>query len=154
MPDAKAEMKLIAKRFDALAHHHKETTGLHALALRAYEMVAKVSLILAVPEGLRTVEHVQWAEALVKRDIEEKARLVIGNDRQKDDPALALRSRIENLISGEDGETLGVMTNRLRPAKKADIENCLARMVKSGSVEVIEVPNKYAKTPTRRYRLK
>src|SRR5690606_964367 len=46
------------------AEAHKEVTGLESLYLGAYELVSKVSLILACPEGRRTSEHVRWAFAL------------------------------------------------------------------------------------------
>jgi hypothetical protein len=129
-PKATAMMKTIGAWFDAFAYSQREETGLEALALRAYELVAKVSLILAVPEGLRTEEHVRWAFALVKKDIDDKTRLVIGNDRAKDSPQLALRAKILALTSSEEGETLGYVCNRLRAYRKQDVEKCLNEMVK------------------------
>lgn len=122
------------------AKFHKDKTGLEALCLRAMELLAKVSFILAVPGGIRTDEHIQWAAALVARDLEEKIRLVIGNDRQKDDPALALAARIMNLVAGDDGETLGVICNRLRPHKKGDIEKILEKMLDKGIIRVEDGP--------------
>jgi len=117
--------------FEDQAVDHKARTGLEALYLGAYELVSKVSLILAVPEGRRTVEHVRWAFALVRRDIDDKARLVTSNDRVKDAPKLALRSKIANVIDG-DGETLGVIANRLRKYKREDIKKELDAMVSEG----------------------
>ena len=117
--------------FEDQAIEHKGKTGLEALYLGAYELVSKVSLILAVDGGLRTTEHVRWAFALVRRDVEEKSRLVTANDRQKDAPKLALSAKIANVI-GEDGETIGVIYNRLRKFKRADVDAALAKMVEGG----------------------
>lgn len=59
------------------AEHHKERTGYEALARRAYEFISKVSTILAIADhGVRTAEHVTWATAFVKWDIDEKIRLI------------------------------------------------------------------------------
>jgi hypothetical protein len=151
--DGVAELERVSDRLEALAEQYKDTSGLEALPLGAYELIAKVSLILAVPEGLRTVEHIQWAEALVHRDIEDKARLVLGNDRAKDDPALALQNRISNLLAGEEGETLGMLVNALRPAKRGAIEAALDRMVKLKMVQIEEYVHKFTKKNVKRYRL-
>ena len=120
------------------ANVHKGTSGLESLWLGAYELVSKVSFILAIPEGLRTSEHVRWAFALIKRDVEEKIRLVTANDREKDAPALAMHAKIGNLCSGEDGETIGVLVNRMRGKKKEDIEKIIDDMVSRGTMKRIE----------------
>lgn len=117
--------------FEDQAELHKGRTGLEALYLGAYELVSKVSLILATPEGRRTVEHVRWAFALIRRDLDEKARLVTANDREKDAPKLALSAKIANIIDG-DGETFGVVCNRLRKAKREDVQASLDDMVGKG----------------------
>lgn len=124
--------------FEAQAIEHKGKSGLEALYLRAYESVSKVSLILAVPEGIRTAECVRWAFALVKRDVEDKARLVIANDREKDSPKMAMAARILNIIAG-DGETLGVIVNRMRKYRRADVEKTLATLVESGEASVVDI---------------
>jgi hypothetical protein len=124
--------------FEDQAEAHKGRTGLEALFLGAYELVSKVSLVLACPEGRRTTEHVRWAFALVRRDLEEKARLVTANDREKDAPKMALQARIANIIDG-DGETLGVILNRLRKHKRQDVQAALDKMVSDGIVICEEV---------------
>jgi hypothetical protein len=131
--DAKAHTMLDGALdwFEDQAEAHKGRTGLEALYLGAYELVSKVSLILACPEGRRTAEHVRWAFALVRRDLEDKARLVTANDREKDAPKLALQAKIANII-GDEGETLGVIKNRLRKWKPQDVQKCLDDMVASG----------------------
>lgn len=120
------------------AEAHKGVTGLEALYLGAYELVSKVSLILACPEGVRTAEHVRWAFALVRSDIEGKARLVTANDRQEDAPDLSLRARIANIIDG-DGEKRSVIHNRLRRVERKKIDEMLEKMVEDGIVEMAEL---------------
>lgn len=145
-----SEAKAIAMLNDALdwledqAIAHKGKSGLESLYLGAYELVSKVSFILAIPEGLRTSEHVRWAFSLVKRDVEEKIRLVTANDREKESPGIAMQARISNLCSGEDGETLGVIYNRMRGKTRNVIDSAIEDMEKRGLLEKLEV--KHAKT--------
>lgn len=120
------------------AEMHKGATGLEALYLGAYELVSKVSLILACPGGVRTAEHVRWAFALIRSDIEAKARLVTANDRKEDAPDLSLRARIANLVDGE-GEKLSVIYNRLRSVKREAIDKNIAEMVENGIVDKQEM---------------
>jgi hypothetical protein len=145
-------LEQVSEAFESMAEDAKATTGLEALAMRAYEQVAKVSLILAAPGGVRTEEHILWAYALVRRDIKEKMDLVTSNDRAKDSPLIAMRAKIQNLTSGDDGETLGVICNRMRKHKKADIERCLEQMVSAGLIVVEERSHRFNGSKVKRYR--
>jgi hypothetical protein len=149
--DAVALLERTSEALHHLAEDAMERNGLEALYLRGKELVAKVSFILAAPEGLRTVEHVRWAYALVKNDIETKARTVIGNDRAKEAPEDALFSRLVNLIDYE-GETFGVLINKLRNYKKEDIEKGLKRLVDKGFLVVEESIHPRKKIKIKRYR--
>ena len=149
--EARKMLDQVADVFDMLADQNKSGAGLEALFLRGYEQVAKVSFILSIPEGLRTEQHVRWAYALIKRDIIEKMRLVVSNDRMKDAPGEALRARISNAISGDDGETLGVIVNKCRPFKRAEIETFLQKMVEAGQVKEQESIHKFTKKMVKRY---
>lgn len=151
--DAKKMLEQIGDIFDMLADQNKSGAGLEALFLRGYEQVSKVSFILSIPEGLRTEHHVRWAYALIKRDIIEKMRLVVSNDRMKDAPGEALRARISNAISGDEGETLGVIVNKCRPFKRAEIESFLQKMVDAGQVSTQESVHKFTKKMVKRYSL-
>ena len=114
------------------ARREEEETGLHTLWNRFYEGVAKVSLILSMPEQLRTEEHVRWAFALVKRDIEEKIRLVGSNRTGTHEKADALGQRIMSIL-GDERMTDSVIYNRIRGKyRKEDVVAAIARMVKSG----------------------
>lgn len=137
---------------EGMAEVQKATTALEALYLGAYELVSKVSLILAIPDRLRGEEHVRWAFALIRRDIEEKARMVIGNDSVKHAPKSAMHAKILNLTADE-GEKEGVIVNRLtRTFKKDDVLTGLEALVKTGALVREERTHKVNKTIMNFYR--
>ena len=76
---------------------------------------------------------------------------MVSNDRAKDSPMEALRAKIANLISGDEGETLGVIANKCRPIKKAEVEACLQKMVDEGQASVEESIHKFTKKMVKRY---
>lgn len=128
---------MLSKVLDWIEDHaemHKERTGLEAVVRRGYEIMAKISLILAAPGGIRTAEHVRWAFAMVRRDIEEKTRLAYANENQKAAPDSALMARVLNLIDKDHGETVAVICNRIRK-QKTEIESLLTKMADSGLVK-------------------
>ena len=144
----------IVDLFDQMAYEHKERPGLEALPMRGYEQVSKVSLILGVPEGVRTVEHVRWAYALIKRDIESKMRLVLANDNDKSDPARALLMTLLQMVDGPDGETAGVIMQRLeRKYKRPDIQSALDKLVDAKKITSETSIHKYNKQKSVRYKL-
>ena len=108
--------------------------------LGAYELVSKVSMVLAAPEGLRTAEHVRWAFALIRRDVEEKMLLVVSNDTTGNTPQMALMARIAGYIS-DDWITVGNIRNKCRGVKPADIDAALAMMVKHNKAETEDYTN-------------
>ena len=128
------------------------TTGLEALHLGAYELVSKVSMVLAAPEGLRTAEHVRWSFALIRRDVEEKMRLVVSNDTSANSPQMALMARIANYIS-DDWIKLGEVRSRCRSVKKEDVDAALAKMVEKGIAEISETTHQKNKQTFTQYRL-
>lgn len=114
------------------AERQKETTGLEAVVRRGYELISKVSLILAAPSGVRTLEHVRWSFALVRRDIDEKLRLVVSNDKTHGTDK-NLMAKITKYISDDHGETFGVIKNRLRGYKPEDVQKALDLMAANGT---------------------
>lgn len=120
------------------AEYHKVTTGYEALARRAYEFISKVSATLAVADGgIRTIEHVKWATAFVKWDIDEKIRLIkyvdAENSTSVDTVSQGLQSRILSIC--QEPQYLSVINQRLCKRKgvtKENIENLVAQMVNSG----------------------
>ena len=147
----RVEIKTTPEAADALAkalvwvieyaEQQKATTGLEAVVRRGYELMAKVSLILAVQEGIRTVEHVRWAFALMQRDIEDKMKLVVSNDVTHGQD-LQLMAKITKIISKDHGEKLGVIKNRLRKYKASDVETALLKMEQGGAAKKVEVLHK------------
>jgi hypothetical protein len=152
--EALAMLDNIVDLFDRMAYEHKETSGLEALALRGYEQVTKVSLILAVPEGVRTVEHVRWAYGLIQRDIQSKMRLVLVNDNDKSNPERALLMTILQMVDGPDGETHNVIMRRLeRKFKREDVAAALGRLVEGKKISTETTIHKYNKRQSIRYKL-
>ena len=141
---------MVYQEFWEYAERQKEVTGLTPIPRRGYEMVAKVSLILAVPGGVRTLEHVRWAYALVKHDIDEKLRLVMSNDQTYGSDKV-LMAKITKIISKDHGETLGVINNRLRGYKPDDVKKALDVMVNGGSVKCKTTMHPKKKTEIVRY---
>ena len=128
--------------FEDKAESFKGTNGFEAVPRRGYEMVAKISTILAVPSGTRTPEHVKWAFAFVNRDIEEKTRMAFVND-EGNNKQHQLYAAILGKIDQEHGETLAVIANRLRKYKRDDIAKALSEMEKQGLIkaEAVNVKN-------------
>lgn len=109
--------------------------SLEAIPRRAFELILKVSLVLAIPSGLRTVEHVRWAHAFVNRDIDQKMNLAASNmateERRHDE---ALLRKIIQMLDKEKPEKTGVITNRLRTYSKADVLQALDKLKNLGRI--------------------
>jgi hypothetical protein len=151
LPRAAAMLAQVSEWMEVQAEGQK-MTGLESLYLGAYELVSKVSLILAVPERMRTEEHVRWAFTLVRRDIEEKTRLVIGNETHKAFKGDALEAKVLEAVAG-DGETEGVIVNRLvrKDFRREDVVALLERLQGRGMVQLVETVHARNKTATRRW---
>jgi len=133
----------VSERFHTMAAEQAEATGMQAIPRRGYELVAKVSAVLAIPSGLRTLEHVQWSYRMVRRDIEGKLKLAYSNSAP--DKGNALLARVLSLVTQEHGETIGVICNQCRVYKKEQVCEAVARLVKSG--HLIEVEHQGARGP-------
>jgi hypothetical protein len=154
IPSDNAAAALLEKTgtwFDDQAQEASSRNGLESLWLRAQEQVLKVSLILAVPSGLRTAEHVRWAFALVKRDITEKSQLVISNTPYKEEASDAIRMKVLNICSDEEGSTFGKIKNCLRPRKPEEVEAAIEDLVKRGRIKKIETKHKRNKSVVVKY---
>jgi hypothetical protein len=134
-PEADLMLDQVADWLLAYADEMGEHTGEASVAMirRAYEMVAKVSFILAIPDGVRSAEHVRWSFAYVRAEVDAKIALVFANDNGKDRPEEAIAARIMNFIDPDKGATLGVLANRVR--MKADaLAPILAKMQRAGMI--------------------
>lgn len=136
---AAALLDTVYELFWQQAEQHKAISGLEAIPRRGYELVAKVSTILAAPGGVRTVEHVRWAYAVVKADIEYKLKLAYANIKdEQDEKTDAVHARIMNCITKDHGETMAVIINRCRPHSKELVEKSLNFLVENGIVAEVE----------------
>lgn len=115
------------------AEDANEETGEASVAMyrRAFEMVAKISFILAIPHGERTADHVRWAFAYVRAEMDQKVALVFANDNHASRPEEALAARIMARLDPDKGVSVSVLTNNLK-AKREDVLKALASMEASG----------------------
>src|SRR5690554_3518834 len=129
------------------AEEQKGRTGLEAVVRRGYEMMAKISAILAAPEGIRTAEHVRWAFAMVKRDVEEKLKMVettmLEGSRDSDELGRALKNRILSIVDKDHSEPHSVIVKRAKSKQFAasKVKEGIAAMVASG--ELVEEKRKH-----------
>lgn len=130
-------MEQVYESFHQMAEEQKGRTGLEAIPRRGYELAAKVSLVLALPGGLRTAEHIRWAYALAKRDVETKVKMAYSTERGEKSDGLA--ARVLSLVSEEHGETEGVICNRLRSTPKKQVQELLSQMVDKGMLKAVEL---------------
>ena len=113
------------------ADHAMETTGLEPIVRRAFELVLKVSMILAIGDKeVRDVEHVRWAYALIKRDLESKINLTGANmAEQEKNLAGEIVSKVMHKLSTEKGLTIGTLSNKMRNINKQNIQKALDYLV-------------------------
>lgn len=135
--DAEAQTMLVqvSRWLHSYADEMEQHTGEASVALirRSYEMIAKVSFILAIPTGVRTAEHVRWAFAYVRSEVDAKIKLVFANDNAKARPEDAMAARILNAINPDSGSTLAVLSNRMK-VKPEVLETILIKMERTGQV--------------------
>ena len=147
--DAQSLLNEVYERFYALAETHKATTGLEAIVRRGYELAAKVSLVCALPSGLRTSEHVCYGYALAMRDVEQKIKLAFSTENKESSDGLS--AKVLSIVDKEHGETLGVICNRLRTTPKTQIEALLLQMTDKNMIKAVECVNTHTKKTYLRY---
>ena len=133
--EASGMLTAISKWLHGYAEEMGEHTGEASVAMirRSYEMIAKVSFILAMPTGRRTADHVRWAFAYVRAELDAKIKLVFANDNSRDRPEESLAARIVNFIDPEKGATTAVLANRLK-LTATDLEPILQKMAGAGLI--------------------
>lgn len=144
--EAREMLQKVSDFFYEYSEQQKGETGLEAITRRAYEMVLKVSLVLGVPEGIRTADHVRWAYALVRRDVDMKINLAMSNIMQEsknsDEKGKALIARILNQVDPEHGETVAVLINKNRSYNRGQVTDCINHMVEKGLVKKVELKHR------------
>lgn len=146
--EARQVLEQVYEYFHAEADKQKGNTGLEAIPRRGYELTSKVSLILALPGGVRTAEHVQWAFALAKRDVDQKIQLAYSTDRED---SSGLAARVLAMVTPDHGETLGTIANRLRSEPRKSVEALLEQMLDRGMLRVSESNHPVNGTLIRRF---
>ena len=103
--------------FHRLADAHESSTGLTAIPRRGFEMAAKVSLILALPSGLRTVEHVRYGIKLAKKDIGDKLELAHANtvDTEEGKLVAKIMKLLDRDVPVKEGTIVSRCTNNSTP---------------------------------------
>lgn len=133
----------VYQAFHDLAEEQKSATGMEAIPRRGYEIASKVSLILAIPEGVRNEYHVRWAYALAMRDCLQKIKLAYANSNEDsaENRTNAVAAKILSLVTQDHGETFGVICNKLRNIPKQEIKNIIKTMVDQRQIGVNEYKN-------------
>ena len=136
-PKATVLMDGIKEYFWEMAETQKERTGLVPFPRRGYELVSRVSTILAIGEGIRTDEHVAWAFELVKNDID--AKLMLTNANTSHDKGDALVSKIIAHLDHDHGVSMKVLFSKIRSEKRENIEKAIAHMIEQNMIEAREI---------------
>lgn len=116
-------------------------TGMQTLTIRATELTLKVAGILGVAGGQITVEHMQWAHALVHRITHEKmsrAKAATGAEsKETQDRSDGLIEAVKSVLIQKDAFTVGVIANRFRrDYTKKQVQECLDWMVSQGMAKL------------------
>ena len=141
----------------AYSEHHKGASGLEAIVRRGYELCAKVSLILACPSGLRTEEHVRYAYAFMRRDIDSKIMMaqanILAESERAENVVDVLRTRIISAAGYDEGEPISVIKRRATNKRYTadDVENMVRHMVGNGELVEVEVAHQTTGRKTLRY---
>tara|TARA_B110000503_G_scaffold126233_1_gene194635 strand:- start:1680 stop:3962 length:2283 start_codon:yes stop_codon:yes gene_type:complete len=152
-PDALEMLDVIYEEIRAKGTIEQRTTGLEAIVRRCYELVLKVSMILAMGDGqIRTVQHVQWAYSLMLKDIDNKLALTAGN-RAADEGNLRdeLYNKVLQKLDKKSGMTLGTLSNKMRKIDKDNIKTTLDYLVSTKKARFERVTPKKGAASTQYY---
>lgn len=147
--EAKKLLNRVSNFFNDLAVYYSKTNGFEALALRGYEAVSKVSLILSLADEVRTVEHVEYAFAVVMHDLGDKINLVVHNEtsgaKTNDELVEHFKTRVLTKLSNDD-VAKSIMIRELTTGKdkmaKNDAEPFLQAMENKGLIKCYQVKGK------------
>ena len=141
-PEAIDALDSAADWFEDKAEEHTERTGFEAVVRRGYEMVEKVSYILAMGSTERGLDCVEWAFEYIRRDIEYKTLLAYSNVKEKSSPIESMAAKI--MCSIGDGITVGKLVNKYR-AKKELVEDAILLLETKGKVRQETKTHKFDK---------
>ena len=142
-PEASALLDKVLDWFLDYADEMNEATGEAGVAMirRSFESVAKISYTLAIPGGTRTEEHVAWAFAYVKAEVDGKIQMVFANDNARSAPEQALAARVLSILDTEKGMSVSVLSNRLKVGPET-ISPVLDEMAARGMVRSMKSKRK------------
>jgi len=143
-PEADKMLLDVATWLHSYADDMGEHTGEASVAMirRSYEMIAKISFILGIPGGVRNADHVRWAFAYVRQEIDAKIALVFANDNAKDRPEESIAARLLTFIDPDKGASISVLANRIR-MKPAAILPILEKMRAEKMVDEVNTNRRY-----------
>ena len=131
-----------------------ETNGLEAIVRRAFELVLKVSMVLAIGDGFeRKVNHVRWAYALVKKDLENKINLTSANmAEQEKNISEEILAKVTHKLDQNTNITYGAIKNKLRSISPEHIQAALNYLVVN-NLAVEEEPKNKTGSQSKKYSL-
>lgn len=146
--DASAMLLQVSDWLHRYADDMGENTGEASIAMirRSYELIAKISFILAIPSGVRTAEHVRWAFAYVRAELDAKIALVFANDNSRDRPEESIAARVVNYMDPDKGTSTKVLANRMR-LKPDDLDPILTKMQDRGMIRQVDTGRVWRRKP-------
>lgn len=137
------------------ANEAMDANGLEAVVRRSFELVLKVSMILAIGDGMvRTVEHVEWAYALVSKDLENKINLTRANMAEEEkNLADEVLTKVQHKLDKREFQTIGSIHNKMRKISRENIQKAIDHLIQTGIAVSEEHKPKRGPT-TYRYYLK
>lgn len=114
-------------------------SGMQALTIRATELTLKVAGILGVAGGVITLEHMQWAFALVHQTTMDKISRAKANkgaeSNDVQERSEGVIEAVKSVLSQQDEFTLGVVANRFTGRyTKEQIQECIDWLVANNQV--------------------
>lgn len=142
-PDAKNKLQEVYRHFWNQAEELMSKSGLEAIPRRGWELVSKVSLILALKTGVRELQDVVWAFELVKCDIDSKISLATANT--SDNMLEQLCNKIVGNL-GKEWTLQGTLKNKCRSSTAEEFQAALDYLVANTIIAKQEVPHSSKKS--------
>lgn len=149
--EAKEWLRALQYNIETQAIEHSKTDGLHPIINRQFELILKVSLVLAIGDGkVRTLEHVKWAQFLVSRDVETKIDMVNGNNEDDEKEPIEvledMTSKIEKFLANKEGAFLpSRIRASIRGLDAKTATKILLMLAKQGRIVAVEEAGKKTK---------
>jgi hypothetical protein len=147
-------LKGFAKWQRNYARHQRETEGspFGPLYKRMTEKATKISLVLGIPDGTVTAEHVQWAAAAAWMDAQSKIEMVSLWDKNFAKKA-NLKETLFKEIKNKPGCTIGKLCSSrcLRDMDRDAVIEAKGKLIKEGLIREVKDKNKRTNAVILRY---